>query len=238
MSDIRTLIRVAETHPPAAPELPEIPEYEDPEDYQGQAVTSGSRSKRPWRIEDEGAGEWALKKKGRADGEIARVLALAEAEKRLFAAKIDARVAEIVAGEQRRSRFFEAVLLEWMSRARATILTGKQKSRKFLFGTIGWRKARNTIVYLDEARAISWARARGLDAGLVRVEWKLERDAVKRYCAANDLVPDGAHFEGGEDVPYVQTEQPPAPTLAAPTASIAALTIAQTPAPAPVKETP
>ncbi len=238
MTDVRKLILLAETHPPAAPELPEIPEYEHPEGFQGQDVSSGSRTKRPWRIEDETAAEWALEKKGAADAEIDRILALAEAKKQEFARKIDTRAAEIIRGEERSSRFFESTLLEWMTRARSSIVKGRAKSRKFLFGTLGWRQARNTIVYDDEQAALAWARARGMDAGLVRVTWHLEKETVKRYCAANDLVPDGAHFEGGEDVPYVKVEATPAPTLAAPTAPIAALTIAPTPAPAPVKETP
>jgi phage host-nuclease inhibitor protein Gam len=206
MANISQLASLADRTPPAAPDLPEEPEYVDPENPE---ITSGSRTRGPWRIEDESAAEWALQKKGEAEAEIARVLRVAEARKadlRQRIAAIDARVAEIVRGQQRRATFMEAAILEWMHRARALVLKGKAKSRKFLHGTIGWKASPRKLVYDDEKAALAWARAQGVDAGLVRVEFLLEKDALKRYCAAHDVLPAGAHWEGGQDRPFVEAE--------------------------------
>lgn len=210
MTDVNQLVSLAERAPPSAPDLPEEPLYVDPENPE---VTSGSRTRRPWRIEGDNEAEWALRKKGEAEAEIARVLDFAAKAKAEFARRIDHRAAEIIAGQQRRVQFFDAVLLEWMDRARNLLVKGKQKSRKFLFGTVGWRAAPKKIVYDDEAQALAWARAQGVDAGFFRVTFALEKDVIKRHCLPRGIVPPGAHVEGGEDVPFVEADVPAVPEL-------------------------
>ena len=212
MSDVRDLIRVAETYPPAPSDLPEVPLYVDDERPE---VTSGSKTYAAWRIPDEGAAEWALRKQYEAEEEIRRITAAHAAERARLQAQIaviDGRVMEITAGQRQRSVFFEAVLLEWMSRCRTAIVQGKTKSRKFLYGTLGWRGAPEVLEYDNEPAALEWAREQGMEAGLYRIEVKLEKDAVKRYAKANDVIPPGAHWKGGTDTPYVRVETPAIPT--------------------------
>jgi phage host-nuclease inhibitor protein Gam len=213
MTDVRKLIVVAETYPPAAPALPEVPLYVDDE---RPDVTSGSKTHAPWRVPDEGAAEWALRKQYEAEEEIRRITAAHAAERARLQAQIaviDSRVMEITAGQRQRTVFFEAVLLEWMSRCRTAIVKGKTKSRKFLYGTLGWRGAPEVLEYDNEPAALEWAREQGIEAALYRVEVKLKKDAVKRYAKAHDVIPPGAHWKGGTDTPYVKVEAPVAPVI-------------------------
>lgn len=207
MADVRKLIALAE-NPPPIPDLPEVALYEDP---QNPEITSGSKAKRPWRVMTPDAAEWALRRKAEHDAEIARIMAQAETAKRW----IDSRARQLVKESLTGSAFFEAVLLDWMSRARGQIVRGKAKSAKFLFGTLGWRSKPQKLVYDDEAAALAWAKSRPVEEGLYRVEYKLEKDTIKALAKKENLVPPGARWEGGEDVAYVEAEAPAIPALPA-----------------------
>jgi hypothetical protein len=190
------------------PELPADPLYVDPENPE---VTSGCRVRLPWRIETEDAAEWALRRKAEHDQEIARIKAQAAAAK----AWIDRRTEKLVQEAEKGASFFEAVIHEWLCRCRSTILRGKTKSKKLLFGTVGFKASREKLEYDDEKKALEWARAQGVEAGLYRVEFKLEKDAVKLWAKSKGIVPPGARWVGGADEPYCDAEAPTIPQLPA-----------------------
>jgi hypothetical protein len=190
MSDVREIIKTAETWPPAVGE-PTIPEYVDEQDPE---IKTG------WMVRTEGDAEWALKRLGECEAEIA---ALKDNAKRARE-WITRREAQLVAKAQRGASFFESHVLAWMERSRATILKGKAKSKALLYGSLGWKRAAEKLVYDDEAAALEWAKGEGIEAGLYRVEYRLEKDAIKAYTRARGVVPPGCHWEGGQDEPFVK----------------------------------
>jgi hypothetical protein len=200
MTDVRKLILLAETHPapPGAPiesaTLPAIPSEE-------------------FRIDSLAKADWALEVLAASDARKAENGAIADEARR----RVDEWLARVNGQEDKDTAYLRAVLEEFMSAQRPLILgaKSKKKSRELPHGVLGWKATPRKLVYDDEAAALAWAKARPVEEGLYRVDYKLEKDAVKRLADSEQVIPPGARWEGGEDVPFVKPTIPALPERSA-----------------------
>lgn len=141
--------------------------------------------------------DWVLEVLGSADARKAQNKLLAQEARR----RVDAWLEEVNGQEEKDTAFLRSSLEMFMSKEKETILGKKteKKSRVLPNGTIGWKSSPKTISYDDEKIALEWCKEQGIEAGLYRVVFQIEKDAVKRFCAGSGIVPPGAHSEGGQD---------------------------------------
>ncbi len=195
MSDVRNLIRVAETYPPAPPDPPLI---------------SASPHGR-FEVDSLEKADWVLEVLACSEQRKEQNEALAKEARR----RVDEWLATVNAKEEEQTAYLRSSLHAFLARARELILGRKttRKSRDLPHGTIGYRSTVRKLVYDDENTALEWARAQGLDAGLARVQWALDKDIVKRHCEARGMAPPGAHWEGGEEEFVVKPTPPVLPDV-------------------------
>lgn len=136
----------------------------------------------PWQVEDEGAADWAARKVQQARADIAAK----RAQRDLIVQQADAWLEQETALLDRRARFFEGRLIEWLRREIEADPRGK-KSRVLPCGVKVARTAgRATVDVFDEAEFIAWAKATNHHV-LVRTKESVDKQAVK--AAAFDVLP-------------------------------------------------
>ena len=192
MSDVRALIALAERLEPAPAGPTLVPEYQDDE---------RPEVKLGWRIGSEEEADWALVKMSEHEAQIASI-------DRQLAATIEreTRRAEMRKGSASHGvAFFESALMEYGEREKRALLGGgKKKSRTFLHGTIGWRKKGGKLTWVDEKLTLEWAKARPVEQGLFRVEYRLEKKAIQDATRAENIIPPGTELEPETDEVYVK----------------------------------
>jgi hypothetical protein len=146
--------------------------------------------------------DWVLEVLGSSEGRKAQNKLMAQEAHR----RVEGWLEEVNGQEDKDTSFLRSSLEAFMSTARELILGKKteKKSRVLPNGTIGWKSSIEKLVYDDEAIALEWCKEQGAEAGLYRIVFMIEKDAVKRYCALHKVVPPGAHLEGGADEPYIK----------------------------------
>lgn len=192
--DVNALIETAERLGPTP--LPDaIAQYEDPADPEVRG---------PWQIENVTSADWALKRKGECESEIAEV----EEMRKAAIAEINRRAEALKAQAQRGVSFFEFKLLDWMERKRKEIVHGKKKSRTLLHGVVGWRAKPERLEVVDATELEAWLRAQPIESGLAR--WKVEPEmrAIQERYATTGEIPPGCIVKAERDEPYTKAEAP------------------------------
>jgi phage host-nuclease inhibitor protein Gam len=186
MSNALELIATAESMQPAAPlhagELPpDLATYEDAQDPD---------VKGPWQIETTGSADWALSRLAECEAEADEI------DRQVAAAveKLKARGEDLKARAARGASFFRYKLLVYAETHRASLLTGKKKSRDFLHGRIGWRKKGGRLAVEDKAALEAWLLAQPIERGLYRMKVEPEMKALQALCSETGEVPPGCGF--------------------------------------------
>ena len=192
MSDVRTVIALAERLAPAPQEPALVPEYQDEERPE---IRTG------WRVESEGDADWSFERIQYLEAHIAAI----EEQERAAIARIQARAAALKEVSSHGVMFFSAALMEYGEREKRSLLGGgKRKSRSFLHGVIGWRKKGGKLTWTDEKLTLDWAKARPVEQGLYRVRYELEKKAIQDATKAEGIIPPGCELEPERDEVYVQ----------------------------------
>jgi phage host-nuclease inhibitor protein Gam len=192
--DVNRLIATAEALGPAAP-LNEIPAdlagYEDDDD----PTVKGA-----WEVTTLASADWALRRKGECEVEIAE----AEAMRRAAIDEINRRADALVERAKHGAAFFDFKLVQWMERNRTTIVHGTKKSRALVYGTVGWRNHPRRLEIMDKKALEEWLRLQPVESGLAR--WKVEPEmrALQERYLAEGVVPPGCTEKDEEDVPYTK----------------------------------
>lgn len=149
-----------------------------------------------WRIETLADADWALRRCGDLQAELAENEALlAKAVERL-----EARHSTLAMRIRRGLEFFTAKLREYAEQHRADLLKGgKRKSRALLNGTLGWRKKGGGLKVLDEAALLDWCRRQPVESGLLRVKEEPALAEVRRHFKESGEVADGCEPEPERD---------------------------------------
>lgn len=145
-----------------------------------------------WRIEGLDSADWALRRLGDLEQEIAENEAIAARrieEIRIRTALLNERAMKGVA-------FFRARLTDYAERARSELLKGgKTKTRHLPSGSIAWRKKGGGLVKADAEALLAWAREQPIEAELVRIKEEPAWDAIKRRFETTGEVPPGCDVE-------------------------------------------
>lgn len=150
-------------------------------DSEDESVATG------WRIEDLTSADWALKRVGDLEREIAeneKVLTATVERAKARTEKLNARAANGV-------RFFTWALQAYAEAHRGELIAGKKKSRALLHGVLSWRKTGGGLVVTDETRLLEWARAHSR----IRVKESPALDEIKKDFKDAGVVPDGMDVE-------------------------------------------
>jgi phage host-nuclease inhibitor protein Gam len=150
----------------------------------------------PWRIDSLSDADWALSRLAECEAEADEIERQAEATIQ----RVRARAAELKAKAERGAGFFRFKLLEYAEAHRADILHGKKKSRDFLHGRIGWRKAGGGLAVTDKEALGAWLRAQPIESGLYRVKVEPEMAAIQAVFRET-----GEVFPGCEPKPETET---------------------------------
>ena len=128
----------------------------------------------PWQIEDEGAADWAARKVQQAR----RAIAEKKVQRDLIVEQADAWLAAETEQLDRRARFFEGCLIDWLRRELEADPKGK-KSRDLPCGVkVARRSGQATVDVFDEAAFIAWAKDTHHHM-LLRVKESVDKKAVK-----------------------------------------------------------
>ena len=139
-----------------------------------EAADRGEDHHQPWQIDDEGAADWAARKIQQARADIAAK----KAQRDLIVQQADAWLEQETVQLDRRARFFEGRLIDWLRREIDADPKGK-KSRVLPCGVKVARTAgRRTVDVFDEAEFIAWAKSTNHHM-LVRVKESVDKKAVK-----------------------------------------------------------
>ena len=163
-----------------------------------------------WQIDGDNQANWALRKQAKADQEIARIKAAANAE----IEKIKAWQADALKKPERDAEFFAGKLTDWHMRniyaaakeagaewtdeGLAEVWAKLPKSRKLPAGTVSARMNPESVEVVDEETFVGWAMAAGYE-DFLRVKPNVSE--LKRLRASGDgavITPEG------EAVPGVQ----------------------------------
>lgn len=155
--------------------------------------------------------KWEPKTLEEADWALSRVkdAEVVEAEiQRLHAAavaRLEARRDELLKKPAHVKAFFTGLLRRYAEEHRKELLKGgKAKSRKLMFGTIGWRKTGGAPVKTDEASLLEWARAQPVESEFLRVKEEPNWSAVKKYVAQTGEVVPGVEIAPESEVFFVE----------------------------------
>lgn len=145
-----------------------------------------------WHIQDLVSLDWALSRvaalqREMADNEI--ILDANIARLRQKHAKLNEQAARGVA-------FFEGRIREYADLNRDALLGGgKRKSRKFVHGSIAWKKRGGGFKVNDSAALLAWAQQQPVELGLVRMKEEPAWDEIKSRCATSGELPPGVDVE-------------------------------------------
>lgn len=151
-----------------------------------------------WRVKDLVDADWALRRLGELEKEVAD-------NKRIEAAdilRVKARTAKLNATAARGVAFFESHLRAYADAHRAELLgSGKKKSRSLQHGSIGWRKTGGKLKVVDAEALLDWARGQPVEENLVRTKEEPAIDEIKRFMKNTGELPPGAELEPeGEEI--------------------------------------
>lgn len=146
-----------------------------------------------WAVRSVGEADWALERIARARLELTELDAQYAAAVQRLAERRDALKREPL----RTVAFFEGHLRMWAEEQKATICSGRKKSRAFLNGRLGWRARPVRLVVQDTAALEAWA----AQQGLTRLE--VDMPQVREHARRTGEVPPGCDTAGGEDEFYV-----------------------------------
>lgn len=193
--DVNALIETAE-HLGPTPLPEEIAAYQDEQD---PAVRGGE-----WMVTDLGSADWALRRVAECKIEESEVDAMEAAA----IAAIRKRADDLRAKARRGAAYFEFQILRWMERNRDSIVRGKQKSRGFLHGKLGWRATGERLVIEDEAAVQAWIDSMSEGSPFVRVKREPVMAAIQKLFKETGEIPPGFKIDPGRDEPYVKAEAP------------------------------
>jgi phage host-nuclease inhibitor protein Gam len=162
-----------------------------------------------WQITTTTSADWAIQRKAECDAEAEEIDRQAEAA----IARIRARADALKAKAARGAAYFTYKLAEWAERNRETLLHGKKKSRDFIAGTIGWRKAGGRLKVNDKDALLAWLVTQPIESGLYRMAVEPEMRALQESAKRDGPIPPGCIWEPESETFYVKTEAP-ATTLA------------------------
>jgi phage host-nuclease inhibitor protein Gam len=192
--DVNALVETAE-----ATSVASLPEgIEGYEDEQEPSVRG------PWQIETLSDADWAFSRVAECEAEAAEIERQAEATIR----RVRARAAELTAKAERGAGFFRFKLLEYAEAHRADILHGKKKSRDFLHGRIGWRKAGGGLAVTDKEALGAWLRAQPIESGLYRVKVEPEMAAIQAVFRARGEIPPGCEPKPETETIHIEASAP------------------------------
>ena|SRR5690606_702614 len=162
----------------------------------GSNVAVGDES---WRITDDSAADWALRRIAWHQAQIARRREFVQREIERLQAYLQAETER----HERSIRFFEAHLRDYFERLRAEGALGNRKTYRLPHGSLQMR-ASGPKFERDDKQLIEWARQHGL----VRVSEVPDWSSIKERLTVTDslIVVDR---ETGEVVPGVVVVEPP-----------------------------
>lgn len=111
-------------------------------------------------------------------------------------ARLEARRDQLLRKPTHAEAFFRGLIQALAVKLRKELLkSGKAKSRKLMFGTVGWKKAGGHPVKKDEAALLAWARAQPVESEFLKVteepNWKL----IKAHVEQTGQVVPGVEIE-------------------------------------------
>jgi hypothetical protein len=195
MSDVRTLIALAEKMSPASENDAPPAGYQDDERVDVNAS---------WRIGSVEEADWAFEKMEQNEDLIRSIDVQLEAAITRATKKAE----QLKRSPTLAIAFFKANLEEFGTREKRTLLNGsKKKSRAFLHGVIGWKvKHKGGVLrWLDEALTLDWAKSRPVEQGLYRVKYELDKKTIQDVARTENIIPPGCELELETDEIYVKT---------------------------------
>ena len=104
--------------------------------------------------------------------------------------------------------FFEAQIEKYATDNREALLGGGiKKSRKMLYGTVGWRKRPGRLVVKDPEELGKWLREQ-TDLTLYRVKIEPEMKALQENFQKNGIIPPGTEYEVDRERFYIEPVDP------------------------------
>lgn len=144
-----------------------------------------------WEVKTLEEADWALSRVKDADVTVAEVERLHAAA----VARLEVRRDELLRKPLHVKAFFSGLLRKYAEANRKDLLKGgKAKSRKLMFGSIGWRKSGGDPVITDKDALLAWCLKQPVESELLRVKQEPAWDAVKKHVK-----------DTGEVVPGVST---------------------------------
>jgi hypothetical protein len=144
----------------------------------------------PWRIRDDHAATWALRKRRHALDEIERAEKLARDQIR----QIERFVEGVRAQQSRRVTLFEALLRDYYDRE---IFPSKSKkdgyAHKLPDGTLTSKAGSLKTEIVDAKAALAWLEANGIEECIRRRDPEPAADAIKARFAPDDVDEPGEH---------------------------------------------
>jgi len=141
--------------------------------------------------------EWALRKKGTAQGEIERMETYAV----YLTNRIMQRLEQITKVHRDTVDTMDALLRPWANVEIAK--ASGRKSVKLLAGTLGFRSSVPSLLVTDEVAAVKWLKKHKLKA-MVRVKEEVKKAEVKKLIEEKGEIPDGVELKPGETRFYAE----------------------------------
>jgi phage host-nuclease inhibitor protein Gam len=143
---------------------------------------------------------WAMERMAEARVEVEEI----DRMEREALDRVKARCARLRARASGESATWEARIVDWMQRARESILRGSSKSRSMVHGRVGWREQPERLVVEDADLLALWLREQPVGSPLVRVKVEPVMAEIQRHLKSTGEIPPGCRVEPGRDIPYVQ----------------------------------
>jgi phage host-nuclease inhibitor protein Gam len=145
-----------------------------------------------WRIENLDSADWALRRLGDLEQEMAENEAIAA--RRIEEIRI--RTSLLNERAMRGAAFFRMRLTEYAERSRTELLKGgKKKTRQLPSGSIAYRSKGGGLVKADADVLLAWAKEQPVELELLRVKEEPAWDAIKKRFEATGEVPPGTDVE-------------------------------------------
>lgn len=145
--------------------------------------------------------DWALSRLLDAQTEQAEIERLHAAA----VARLEERKAQLLKKPQHAMRFFEGSIRKFAEANRKELLKGgKAKSRKLMFGELGWKKTGGQPVKTDEKALLEWARSQPVESEFLRVKEEPNWSEIKKAIAKTGEAVPGTDFEPESETFYVK----------------------------------
>ena len=147
-----------------------------------------------WRCRSIADAEFAFECVGESEEEIRQV----DAQLADLIARATARADSIKAKAQKRVAFMTSCLVAFAEENKATLLTGKKRSRELVGGTFAWRKKGGKLLVTDKPALVEWLQEHG-DPALMRIKVEPEVAAIDAMIKATGVLPPGVDLEPETD---------------------------------------